>query len=100
MKLDTTLLGFLTCAVVPVVGITWEGTRQGDNLFTPVALGLMLGLVAVAALAYALVRAAEKRWPETLSPAMELRRYFAAWLLVVAVLGGAAFLVFLLLQRR
>src|SRR5262245_23176480 len=98
MKADATLLGFALFALGPPAAMVWEGLRRGENPFSLVLLGVMLGFVAAAALAYALVRAAERRWPETLSPAMELRRFVAAWLLVVAVLGGSAFLVFVLAQ--
>jgi hypothetical protein len=98
MKPEATLLGLALFGLVPPVAIICEGVRRGENPFSLVMLGVMLGFGAVAALAYALVRAAERRWPEKLSPAMELRRFVAAWLLVAALSAGSAFLVFLLFQ--
>jgi hypothetical protein len=98
MKADATSLAFVLFALGPPAAMVWEGFRRGENPFSLVLVGVMLGFVAVAALAYALVRAAERRWPETLSPTMAVRRFAAAWLLVLAVLAGAVYLVFLLVQ--
>jgi hypothetical protein len=98
MKADATLLALALFALGPPAAMIYEGLRRGENPFSLVLVGIMLGFVAVAALAYALVRAADRRWPETLSPAMAVRRFAAAWLLVLAVLAGAAYLVFLLVQ--
>jgi hypothetical protein len=97
MKPDATVSAFAVFAVGPPASIVWAGAREGGNPFTPVLLGIVRGFVAVACVAYALVRAAERRWPEKLSPAMEVRRYLTVWVLVVALLGGSAY-VFLLLR--
>jgi hypothetical protein len=60
MKADATLLDFVLFALGPSSAMIWEGLRRGENPFSLVLVGVMLGFVAVAALAYALVRVAEK----------------------------------------
>src|SRR5262245_1695348 len=96
MKLDATLVTFALFAVGPPAGIVWAATRDHSNPFTLTLVGVMLGFVGVAGAAYALVLAAERRWPDT-NPAMQIRRYVTDWVLVVALLGGSVY-VFLLLR--